>query len=131
VTPDAAARCPNHPNARALGACERCGTFACIDCAVWRGANFYCVKCEARTLRDASWLAIASALLGFVSIGCGPLGLVALAFGAVDLVRVKLGTAPRDSMKLAALGIGLGLVGMAITAGITWRLMNGGKVNFD
>lgn len=127
----AEAQCPTHPGTRARGTCARCGTFVCIDCSVWREDTLFCVKCEARTLRDASWLAIGSAIVGFVSIGCGLLGIVAIGLGAADLVRVKLGTAPKDSMKLDALGIGLGVLGLVIGAAIAWRLANGATVNFD
>lgn len=131
MTPAAEAQCPTHPGTRARGTCARCGTFVCIDCSVWREASLFCVKCEARTLRDASWLAIGSAIVGFVSIGCGPLGLVAVGLGGVDLVRVKMGTAPKDSAKLDALGIGLGLLGLAIGAVIAWRLATGATINLD
>ena len=125
------ARCPTHPEVSARGVCARCGTFVCIDCSVTREGGLFCIRCEARTLRDASWLAIASAIVGFLSIGCGPLGVVAIGLGGADVVRVKLGAAPKDSLKLDALGIGLGRVGLALGAAIAWRLTHGGTVNFD
>lgn len=119
-----------HPEARALGACTRCGSFACVDCAVWRGDQLFCVRCEARTLRDASWLSIGAAIIGFLSVGCGPLGLLAVVLGAVDVVRIKLGVAPKDGARLDALGIGLGLLGLALGGAIAWRLTHGGTVDF-
>lgn len=50
-TPEhAAARCPLHPDALAVGACKRCGTFACAACAHPEpGGGLRCPACWERT----------------------------------------------------------------------------------
>jgi hypothetical protein len=42
------ARCAKHPEAQALGACTRCGTFGCQACLTQRGAEWWCEACASR-----------------------------------------------------------------------------------
>ncbi len=78
----AAARCPQHPEALAVGACARCGTFACAACAHPEpGGGLRCPACwqRARTGGFTSQLPVLSTLtfingalvllLGLFSVG--------------------------------------------------------------
>ena len=127
----AGALCATHPEHPALHICTRCGSFVCIDCLVTRDSQPFCFRCVPRTLRDASWLAISSAILGFFSLGCGPLGLIAILLGGIDLIRVAVGRAPRDGAKLDAAGIGFGFIGLVLGAVIAYRLATGAVTGFD
>lgn len=42
------AQCGNHPESVAMGACERCGRFACVACGRSENQRFLCVECFAR-----------------------------------------------------------------------------------
>ncbi len=42
------ARCALHPEAPAVGACSRCGTFGCVGCLSQREADWLCAACLAR-----------------------------------------------------------------------------------
>lgn len=42
------ARCAAHPEALAVGACSRCGTFGCAACLTQRGDEWFCPACFAR-----------------------------------------------------------------------------------
>jgi hypothetical protein len=92
---------------------------------VFREAGAFCSRCVPKSLRDASWLAISSAVLGFLALGCGPLGFASILLGVVDLVRIALGKAPREGGKLDAVGIGFGTLGLVIGAVIAYRLATG------
>jgi hypothetical protein len=117
--------CAAHADRPALHICGRCGSFVCIDCLVWRDDAPFCSRCVPKTLRDASWPAIGSAILGFASVGCGPLALIAIPLGLFDLARIGMGHSPRDGAKLDATGIALGVIGLLIGAAILYRFATG------
>lgn len=50
VESETTARCPRHPELGALGACARCGTFVCGQCATTRAdGQLMCPACQERT----------------------------------------------------------------------------------
>jgi len=113
--PDAA-RCAVHPDVAARVLCERCGSYACDACTVWRPDGALCAPCSRRAPLGlhGSWLAIGAAVLSFIGLGCAPFGPAAMVLAAVDLVRIQMGAAPKGGWKLDALGLALGLVGTLI-----------------
>lgn len=110
--------------APAVDVCSRCGRFVCDGCALSYEENTVCEQCAPRlaSLFGGSWLAVASAITGFVSLGCWPLGLAAVVLGIVDLVRAQSKSGPAGGRGLDAIGIVLGVVGLLIGLAVLVRL---------
>lgn len=112
-----AARCALHPDAPAEGLCERCGSYACSSCMVWRpDGTRLCAPCSRRFSSGlyGSYVAIGAAVAGFFGLGCAPFGLLAVLLGAIDLVRIQTRQSPRGGWKLDALAIVLGVAGTVL-----------------
>jgi hypothetical protein len=121
--------CSRHPDKPAAEVCERCGAFICADCVNIKPNGAYCPPCAGRFLSNfaGTWLAISSAGLGFVGLGCAPLGPVALALGVIDLVRIAAKGTRTGGWKLDLAGIGLGLLGILIWSVIAYRTLASGS----
>lgn len=133
----AAARCPRHPEAYAVDACVRCGTFVCGDCLELKPSGAYCEDCAQRMGREqkGSRLAVTAFVLAavglagaplaivffgrgilvVVSVACMPLGMVGFLLGGIDLVRIFAGRAPRSGRRLDLWALALGSVSTLIT----------------
>jgi hypothetical protein len=124
-------RCARHPDAPAVEVCHRCGGFVCADCLHVKPNGAYCPSCAARFLSNiaGSWLAIFSAGLGFIGLGCAPLGPVAVILALIDLARMAH-TGKRIGWKLDLAGIALGAVGILIWATILYRFLSGARPDF-
>jgi hypothetical protein len=129
----AAPLCARHPATLAVEVCQRCGAFICADCVTEKPNGAYCPPCASRFLSNfaGSWLAIFSAGLGFVGLGCAPLGPVALTLGAIDLLRIAASGKRPAGWKLDLAGVGLGLLGIVIWVLIVLRQLKGGGVDLD
>jgi hypothetical protein len=105
-------RCAQHPGARAVDACARCGTYVCLDC---------CHGCHAKASRKAaqSRRATLALVCGLLSIhGCLPLGAVAVLVGVAEVRAIERGQAPLAGRNLAIGGIALGALGTALFLGL-------------
>lgn len=124
----AGATCPQHPALAAVDVCSRCGRFVCNGCALNFGdpgqEKTVCTECAPRlaSLFSGSWVAVASAIVGFVSLGCGLLGPVAIVLGVVDLVRAARADGPRGGKALDGIGIALGALGTLIALAVLVRV---------
>ena len=131
--PAAAPLCARHPEKPAVEVCQRCGAFICADCVTIKPNGAYCPPCASRFLSNfaGSWLAIFSAGLGFIGLGCAPLGPVAVTLGTIDLLRIAAKGTRSAGWKLDLAGIGLGLLGIVIWMLIAYRQLNGAGTSLD
>lgn len=115
-------RCAQHPGARAVDACARCGTYVCLDCCVLDDDTAtYCHGCHAKASRKAaqSRRATLALVCGLLSIhGCLPLGAVAVLVGVAEVRAIERGQAPLAGRNLAIGGIALGALGTALFLGL-------------
>lgn len=111
----------------AVEVCQRCGAFLCADCVTHKPNGAYCPPCATRFLSSfaGTWLAIFSAGLGFVGLGCAPLGPVAVMLGIIDLARIAVKGTRSAGWKLDLAGIGLGLAGIGLWVVIAYRALSG------
>src|SRR5579871_2573564 len=118
--------CAQHPTVAAVEICNRCGAFTCVECVQWRSDQPLCQACSRRTWfgQDAGLMALVSAGLGFLGLGCGPLGGVAVILGGSELGMIASGRSPKGGRRLALIGMGLGALGVALGVAILIRFFN-------
>lgn len=111
------APCPRHPEAEAVGACDRCGRFFCAPERIGLEGKSYCGECGVRD--DVDWLGKHYRRYeGKRSGGAWimlPLGVVASAFGVAVLV------APHERAHELAAGVGFLVFGLSCVALFTGR----------
>lgn len=111
------ASCPKHPEAEAVGACDRCGRFFCAAERIGLDARSYCGECGVRD--DVDWLGKHYRQFeGKRSGGAWvmlPLGLVVGAFGIAVLVG------PREGWHERSAGVGFLVLGLSCVAIFTGR----------
>lgn len=92
------ARCPAHPDASAVGACRRCGTFVCDTCRTFYDYQPLCPSCYARCSHSlpssprARWSLILAVIALFVVVI--PLGFPAVVMAQGELAAIAQGQAP-------------------------------------
>lgn len=118
------ARCAVHPAAQATTLCERCGSYACVDCTVCSDEAVLCATCARRFAggRYGSWLAIGAGILGFLGLGCAPAGPAAVLIAAFDLTRIATRRSPKGGVALNAMGLVLGVVGTILWTYLLYQI---------
>ena len=95
--PEAAPRCARHPDALAIGACTRCGTFGCEECLKLFDGRLTCERCELLLIEKSApspraklalWLGIAG--INFTLLP----GIAALFLAHRELAAIARGDAP-------------------------------------
>jgi hypothetical protein len=89
------ATCALHLRVQAVGACDRCGTFACSECLKPDEGKSFCARCYPRIFQGPpSMLAQVSVALGVLGF-CGYLPAVAaLVTSSIELRRIERGESP-------------------------------------
>jgi len=97
--------CENHGNE---GVCERCGSFICARCRVYRAERAHCPICIARIGTKPSGVALLA--LAFATIGLCTLfpGAAAFGLGWYERRRIRAAEVPESGRAFAELAMGLG-----------------------
>ncbi len=122
----AGARCAVHPALPAVAVCERCGSYACIDCHRLVEDRAVCAGCVSRVRRGdyGSWVAIASGICAFLGLGCAPLAPLAIAMAAFDLGRIATKTAPKGGLKVDLIAIAIGALGTIVWIAVIVQMVS-------
>lgn len=120
----AGARCAVHPVVQAATLCERCGSYACLDCTAPSEEADLCATCARRFAggRYGSFVAIGAGILGFLGLGCAPAGPAAVLLAAIDLFRIATRRSPKGGVALDVMGLLLGVVGTILWAYLLYQM---------
>jgi hypothetical protein len=120
VTPDAAARCPQHQVPTA-GTCARCGRFACDACSRWQTEQRLCVSCFERLGEKPSREANVALLLSTFGLCLGVPGLFGLALAQRELGRIRRGESSAAGEANALLARNVGIASLVMLGfGLVW-----------
>jgi len=115
VSGDLSARCADH-SAPAIGACERCGAFACDRCGFREREHVRCRRCGSPPAERPPAQATAALILAAVGIMCPPLSL--LGIGLAIAWRLRSGARPPLGVQYARWAVVVGLLSLAAGAGM-------------
>jgi hypothetical protein len=127
MTVETGFRCATHGDAPAVGACQRCGTFLCQQCAVPFENDVVCGACLERHARapEASPRAWASLFLGLAGLTCAFVpGIVGLVLAYRELQSIARGESPSGGRALASAGRLLGWLNAALLGVLSLVLLH-------
>jgi hypothetical protein len=123
------ARCANHADAKAIFACERCGSFACEACAGPGGVRQLCRRCHQIFVKSPpsprAKLSLFLATAGFIGFVPGVVGLILARRELAAIERMEAPITGEDSARMArSLGWFHVFMLLLVAAGAVYRFAN-------